>query len=322
MNSKLVMWTVIAMLFMMIFACSDEDDSSTPTVDDETGRISLRATDAPIDDAGVQSAVVTISKVYVDGEQIEGYNKTTVDLLAYQNGSTYDLGTYDIDADSYSTVTLELDMSTTADGESPGCYVLNADGQKHSLITSNGMLQLQADYEVMADQQTELIFDFDLRKAIREGQDNMDDYDFVAQAALENSIRVIHGDDQQVVSGQVTGLDGESDVVVAYLYEKGTFSSDTEVVAETESQIAFPNAITSTTVDADGRFEMHFIPEGDYELQLAAYQYDMEGEAQLDGMITLGLDGVLGSILGGIEITVDGDTELQLTAEGYIGIFN
>ena len=64
---------------------------------------------------------------------------------------------------------------------------------------------------------------------------------------------------------------------VAYLYPKGTFDRSTEILDTDGDGITFENAITSGKLDfsTQGSSEfvvLSFLPEGDYELILEAYE--------------------------------------------------
>jgi len=62
-----------------------------------TGTAAFEITDAPIDDGNVKGVFVTVTDVEIDGKSIELASKQTIDLLAYQNGDTKQLGNTVID---------------------------------------------------------------------------------------------------------------------------------------------------------------------------------------------------------------------------------
>ncbi|MDZ7776005.1 MAG: DUF4382 domain-containing protein [Bacteroidales bacterium] len=75
---------VLGIVTPLIFTqCSDDDDNN-----EEKGTVNFKMTDAPIDDADVEAVFVTVSEVKVDGEAVNGFEKQTIDLTAYQEGNT------------------------------------------------------------------------------------------------------------------------------------------------------------------------------------------------------------------------------------------
>ena len=79
----------IAIICLFLFATTmfircDDGGEVEP---DDKGSVNFEMTDAPIDDANVQGAFVTVASIKVDGENYGGFSgKQTIDLLAYQNG--------------------------------------------------------------------------------------------------------------------------------------------------------------------------------------------------------------------------------------------
>src|SRR5258708_29601433 len=78
------------------------------------GEAEFQITDAPSDDASIQGVFVTVADVKVDGQSLSGFTKQTIDLKAYQQGSTKLLGTAQFNAKAYSNVTLVLDTDLDA----------------------------------------------------------------------------------------------------------------------------------------------------------------------------------------------------------------
>src|SRR6266850_399275 len=73
------------------------------------GEAEFQITDAPSDDASIKGVVVTVADIMVDGKSISGFAKQTIDLKTYQEGNTKLLGTAQLDAKSYNSITLVLD---------------------------------------------------------------------------------------------------------------------------------------------------------------------------------------------------------------------
>ena len=243
------------------------------------GEAEFQITDAPCDDASVKSVFVTVADVKVDGQSISGFAKQTIDLKAYQAGSTKLLGSTQLNAKTYSNVTLVLDTDTDASGNAPGCYVLTMDNTKYRL-SSSGTIAVTANksWSVLTSAKSTMIIDFDLRKSIRAMTDQSIRYNFVSNDNLQASVRLV----SQAKAGTISGTYSEqtssnADKIIVYAYKKGTFNASTETQAQGDDAIFFKNAITSAEVKAgfsSNTFKIAFLEEGDYELHFAAYNKD------------------------------------------------
>lgn len=292
--------------------CENEmkDDGS-----EMNGSARFEITDAPIDDAGVEGAFVTVSEIKVDGQTVEGFNKTTIDVLAYQNGATELLANADLEAKSYSQVTLVLDYATDADGNSPGCYIKKqGSSAKQELKSSVDEFTIKKDFEVMGNSQTNLVFDFDLRKCIKREDGTDDEYEFVTPAEMEAGIRLVAKKSAGVIKGKCSNTN--SDKVVVYAYKKGEFNRNSEMKGQGASNVEFANAVTSAEIDASGNYQLHFLEEGDYELHYCAYEENNEGKFEIKG--TLLVD-ILGSInLSSVSVNASSTTTVDVSATGIL----
>jgi hypothetical protein len=306
----------LMILLLAVFglvSCNDDDDNDTML----TGSAQVEITDAPIDDASVRGAFVTVSEVRLDGAELEGFNKATIDLLAYQNGNTALLGMSEFETGSYSEMILVLDYNTDENGEAPGCYVLDDQGEKNALVAANNEINIQQDYEIEQDQQTKLIVDFDLRKCINREEGGDDKYDFVTEAELESGVRAALRDSTGTVEGNCEDMASQSDKIIVYAYKKGSFDRDTELEAQGESNIRFSNAVTSTQVDGSGNYELHFLEKGEYEIHYASYRdRDNDGEFELQGTLNVN---VLSSIdINSIEVDAASSTTVDVSVTGLL----
>jgi len=317
MQIKFMLWCVVAILLSLIFACGDD----TATTKESTAQVRLKITDAPIDDQSVMSAVITISEIYLGEFKLEAFAGATIDLLQYQNGEVFTIGDFEVPAGSYDQLRLVLDLATTVQGETPGSYIQDADGVKHSLITSNATVDISLNEEILEGDDQSYVIDFDLRKSIIYTPDGTDDFDFVTNEELVKAIRVENESESLKIIGTIEGInDAELNKSIVFLYKKDEFDANIAVSGQGQSQVAFANAVSSAVIDSDGNFELHFIPDGVYELQVATYDFSEEGRAELKGFLTIGNSGILGSVLEGLEVNLSADTELTLTAEGLIAI--
>lgn len=304
--------TLVACLLFFSYGC--EKDSNN----DLQGSLRLEVTDSPIDDTNIQAAFVTITEVKVDGKAVSGFSgKKTVNLYALQNGQTEVLGDLQLDAGSYSNLSLVLDFESDEDGNSPGCYVLTTDNVKHNLQATTSATQEivinSGQFEVASDQTTNLVIDFDLRKTIRyeDNPSSGDKYDFVTDSEFQAGIRVVNKARAGTIKGQCEDNLGVAEKIVVYAYKKGTYNKEVETTGQGTSQITFKNCVSSATVDAQGNYTLAFLEEGDYELHFMAYEdADSDGTMELKGELSLNITGGLNIDLTNISI----QSESQVTA--------
>ena len=293
-----------------------EDEPAEPTL---SGEARFEITDAPIDNANVQAAFVTVTAVRVDGRAISALEvKQTVDLLALQNGNTEFLGSVDLEAGTYSSLELVLDYETDASGNAPGCYILTDGGGKAALqTTTDNTLELTGSFTVAANQTTNVVMDFDVRKAVR--QSESEGYRFVSDSELNSSVRVVTKSETGTVNGQVENSSEFGSRVVVYAYERGTYDRDTELSGQGSGNIQFKNAVTSAIVRADGTYTVAFLQEGDYELHFIAYEEpDSEGDREIAGELQLSLLGSLGLDLNNVSVSARTELSVNVTATGIL----
>jgi hypothetical protein len=277
MKTNYVGWTR-AVLFgaamLMLPAC---DRSSDPM---GKGDAEFQITDAPSDDASIKGVFVTVADIKVDGKSISGFTKQSIDLKAYQEGNTKLLGTAQLDAKAYNSITLVLDADADASGNSPGCYVLTTDDTKFKL-RSSGAINVTASngWNVVANAKSTIVLDFDLRKSIRQMDDAAIRYNFVSDDNLQGSVRIVSQSSVGNISGSYTEqTSSNADKVIVYAYKKGTFNVSTEVQAQGADAIFFKNAVSSTEVKvglAGNSYKLAFLEAGDYELHFASYKKDV-----------------------------------------------
>lgn len=290
--------------------------------DDGVGQLRIELTDAPLDDANVKGVFVTVAEIRVDGKLWPGADtKQTVDLFALQNGNVQSLGIGEMDAKSYDRISLVLDLDEDASGNSPGCYVLGQDNQKHDLSTSTeSELTIDVtdtDFDVVNEGTTSVVVDFDLRKSLRYGNPNepSSDYSFATNAEMNSALRHVSKNRAGHIEGSYTDLITTSDLVVVYAYEKGQFNRQQEVSGSSDEQ--FENAVTSAAVDAQGDYRISWLEEGDYELVFASYEDDgSNGTMDLQG--TINLTTLLGIDLKSISVGVSATVSIDVTATGIL----
>lgn len=301
------------------FSCDDDDNTAATQ-----GSLQLEITDGPSDDTEIQGVFVTVADIQLNGESWSGFSgKTTFDLMALQNGNTRVLGMSDLEAQAYKSITLVLDYSTDAQDNQPGCYVLDADNQKEAIASSASEVTLNSDFEVVANEASAFVLDFDLRKALRYETDanagddsDEDDYELVTEAELQNALRLV----KKSETGTITGTVQANDVnrVVAYAYVEGEFDRDGEFEGQGESEIQFAGAVTSAIVAENGDFQLSFLEPGDYELVLVAYQEEDNdpGDLEATGTLQTSLSGSLN--LGRLTVEADSSLDLDISVRGIL----
>ena len=291
---KGLMYALFASCLIFTTACSSDDDMGGT---ESKGQMQFEITDAPIDDAKVKGAFVTVSNVKVDGQDFAGFSgKQTIDLMAYQNGNTKAMGLGEVDAKSYSSITLELDYATDANGNSPGCYILTDDNSKVALTSSTRTKEEitinQGDFDIEENQMSSVVLDFDLRKAVKyDGNDNSS-FKFVSKSELESSLRFVSKSESGQISGKVDEGSSSNTKIVAFAYAKGTFNRDTELQGQGEGSIRFKNAVTSGKADGQGNYTLAFLSEGEYEVVFGKFEdSDNDGTFELEGTLELNATG-------------------------------
>lgn len=283
MKDRILKLTLPLLLVFFVMSCSDDDDNTDNTL---TGTAEVHITDAPVDNASVKGAFVTITDVRVNGMSVENFNAVTIDLMQYQNGSTKLLGDLEVEAGDDTEVTLVLDYEADVDGNAPGCYILTDDDEKHGLESDGNEITLDEDVEVIADTTNEIIVDFDLRKTVRSSTES--EFEFVSRTALENAMRVVNKGNTAEINGTVSNrAEADGDVIVVYAYEKGEYNEGEE--NENGEGVRFAGAVTSALVNnTSGEYRLTFLEEGEYELHFASYsRSDITGQAEFQSSLTV-----------------------------------
>ncbi len=303
---------ILSAVLIAFLVVSCGEDTIIENENFEKGTIQMEVTDAPIDNAKVKSCFVTVSEIKLDGKAVEGFQSTKIDLLAYQNGKTKTLGNFDLESKTYSQIDLVLDSEGPSTNEM-GCYIEENDGTIHPLSESDVEVKLSKQVDVMTNQTSKVILDFDLRKCIKNEMSSNSDFALVSSNELKKSIRVT-GESTSTIKGNCNTTLTGSDEVVVYVYKKGTFDMDEELNAKGDGNIIFYNAVTSAKTDSQGDFELHFLEEGDYELHFMSYETQADGSQKLEGDLVLNILTSL-NILD-INLTANSTTNVSVLATG------
>lgn len=168
-RQRLTRWTACAVALVFatgLVACSSDDDSPSAV----TGGLTLRLTDAPVDDA----AEVVVVFTGMELQHRDGTRRTVmlaapraIDLLQLSDGRTTDLVSgLAVEAGEYDWVRL---MITAEQNLQSGSYIRLRDGRQFPLYIPSGAetgLKLQRRFTVAQGSVTRLVIDFDLRKSV------------------------------------------------------------------------------------------------------------------------------------------------------------
>lgn len=274
------------LLSTTIISCSKDDDTGNGS---GTAATTIKVTDAPIDDASISGAFVTIADIKLDGQSVSGFTKTTVNIAALQNGTTNTLGTFNLAGKTYSSITFVLDFDTDANGAAPGSYVLTTGNVKHKLTSNSNVITAAKSFSLQSNASNSIVADFDLRKMIVAQTGNpADRYDFATSAELQNDVRLVVENNTGKISGTLTDNISASGKVVAYVYKKGTFNRATEMQGQGSSNVTFSNAVSSSLVASNGNYQLHFLENGAYEVHFASYKdTNLDGSFELVGTLVV-----------------------------------
>ncbi len=303
--------TGLVVLSLGVIVSCTKDDETSPS---ESGKYNTEVamTDAPIDDANVKAAFITVADVKVDGQSLEGFQKTTIEISSLTNGKTQSLGNIDLTSGAKSNIVLVLASDTDASGNAPANYIVTANNETKALVTAASEIKINDSFNVEEASDNRMVLDFDLRKAIvAEGSTG---YKFVSNSELSNSVRVVNAINAGTISGTVTG--DNSNKTVVYAYAKGAFSASESQA--NGSGVQFANAVSSTVVNGSD-FGLHFMEAGDYELHFASYSdSDSDGKLEFNGL----LDATTASELSLMNIAVGANAEVNLTIiiDGFLNI--
>ncbi|MDX9880913.1 MAG: DUF4382 domain-containing protein [Prolixibacteraceae bacterium] len=310
MKTKILLVTISLFISATMIQCSDDDHYESK------GRVNMRITDAPSDDATIQGTFITVADVKVDGKSVEGFSKQTIEISAYQNGKTKLLFDEEFEADTYGDITLVLDNEVDASGNSPGCYVLDTQNTKHYLGSSASAtteIKMEKNFMVEPGGTTDLVIDFDLRKSIvRNPETNEPNkYKLVTSAELKNSVRLVAQEKCGDIKGKVVKTSGNGELIV-YAYRKGEFNTAAEYQGQGASGVLFAKAVASSKVAADGSYQLSFLEEEEYEVHVAAYEKNVTtGKLEFKAMADAS-SAISGILLNAVSVSAKSNINLNI----------
>ncbi|MBT8317718.1 MAG: DUF4382 domain-containing protein [Lutibacter sp.] len=299
--------TILVLAITFLASCSNDDDA---TYGDEKSQTNFYMTDAPTDNSNVKGVIVTVADIKVNGVSLEGFTKTTIDLMQYQNGMTKLLGNLELNTGTYSNISILLDNETDESGNAPGSYVLFTDGSSQAVATTTNQININDSFEILASTTNDIVFDFDIRKSLV--FDTNGTFKFVSTSELSNSIRVINKEKSSDISGNASDPENTSDKIIVYAYEKGKYNANTEE-SEQGSGVTFSHAVTSSVVsNISGSYELNFLEEGEYELHFVSYtDNDNNGEFEFNGELMA--ESITGADLNNISINSSLNLNIAVT---------
>ena len=305
--------TLALTLPFLTYSC--KDDAATPA-GEGNGEFRVEMTDAPIDDANVKAVFVTVADVKVDGESLEGYSQTTVEVSALTNGQTELLYAGELAAKAYQKIELVLEDGATSVNGGPGCYYVNQDNQKMALeVANDGMLTLQnSDFQMQESSTLTSVIDFDLRKALVRTEDTAKPYAFAGATRLQSSLRMVEKARTGTLAGTVKNESQTEGAIVVYAYKQGTYAS-TEAQGDSDDEL-FLNAVSSSLVNANDEYKLSFLEAGTYELIAVSYvDEDQDGELEMKGRFNTSVVG--GLDLGLLTVSASSTTTIDFSVTGF-----
>lgn len=318
---QILNYALILSLSFFFFQCTSDDVEGMEDQQGTKSEIEIEITDAPIDNANISGVFVTVAEIKLDGETYEGFSgRKTIDVYALQNGRTEVLGLGEMDAKTYSSLTLVLDADLDDSGNSPGCYVMTTDGFKDDLYANVGGMQeivINKSVNTTQESRNKLVIDFDLRKTIdvQTTNGNNTDYEFNSNNTMNSSIRLIKKNESGSINGNVSGNLSSDNKIVVYAFKKGTYNQATQANSSTE----FSAAITSCNAESNGDYTLSFLEEGEYEIICASYE-DSDNDGQFEYKGTLALDILLGLDSSLATVNAESNTSLNINIAGVLSL--
>jgi hypothetical protein len=190
--NRLIYVCAVLLMLIPLVSCSGGGGGASGTAGGTTGTLSIGLTDAPGD---YQNVWVTIKEIRVHqavgevGDEDPGWITVltfspgkTIDLTTLEDGNVTDLGVAELDAGQYNQMRLILTEDPVAphsfanyvviEGEEEEEYVIGQVGQYYTieeLKVPSGFktgVKIVKGFEIVADQATALILDFDAQKSV------------------------------------------------------------------------------------------------------------------------------------------------------------
>jgi hypothetical protein len=276
---KKILWlSLIVIPFFLFTACEKENG--------ETGTLKLYITDSPIDTDGIKSVYITVTGIHYHTsengwrvvEEYEGPKK--FDLLELQRGNSELLGSFELEAGTYTQIRFMLDAPVRGGGppSNPGSYLVFEDGTEQNLFVPSGAqtgYKAVGTFTVPMNGTVEVTADFDVRKSvIKAGKSG--------KYILKPTIRLQVNSQAGRIEGEVINIPDDAEVVI-YAYKSGAYD-ESEADEPAEEEIRFPGAVSSDMADENGFYHLAYLAPGAYDLVVVSI-----------------VDGDFGQVLGIVE---------------------
>ncbi len=281
----------------LLTSCNDDTDTG------EKGNANVEVTDAAVDAENISGVYLAVSEIQASAngsvKTIATFNTPkTFNVMAYQEGSTYALGSGELEVGNYDEISFIL-----AEGES---YIEYTDQTTAELQIPNGTssgYKVDGDFQISANNQTNLVVDIDLRKALVKSSETA--------FKLRSTARLVLNESSSTINGEVSNYTHSSDSKVAvYAYLEGTYeASESSEPAEGKSR--FENSINSAVVNEDGSFTLAFMEQGNYEIVVADYKRSTTNENQFEFRSTVDSDVKLGTNILNL-VSVESNTNVSI----------
>jgi hypothetical protein len=256
--------TVILGIGLLAFTvgCNKEDNNGGTS-----GTVKMHMTDAPIDDSNVKAVWITVKEINMKStggwEPLTGFSgPKKYNLMDLRDSTAVFLGQETIPAGTYSEIRFVVDApdENGPAQSNPGCYIEYKDGSTQPLFVPSGSssgFKAKGSFDVPVNGTVDVTADFDARKSIVMAGSS-------GKFLLKPVIRIVVNDQAGAISGGVTHTGPMSDLVI-YAYENGTYA-DTEDDAPATGSARFPNAVSSTLIQADNTYILPYLAAGTYDL--------------------------------------------------------
>ncbi len=261
MNRKVFLLAFIVIPFFLFTACEKDNG--------EKGSLKLYITDSPIDSDGITGVFITVTgihyhtsengwEVFTDYEGPQTFN-----LLDLQRGESELLGSFDLEAGTYTQIRFFLDAPVRGGGppSSPGSYLEFEDGSVQNLFVPSGAqtgYKAVGAFTVPMNGTVEVTADFDVRKSVVKAGAS-------GKYILKPTIRLLVNDQAGQIAGEVTNIPEESEIVI-YAYNSEAYEESEADNPADEEEVRFPNAVSSDMVDEEGVFYLAYLAPGSYDL--------------------------------------------------------
>lgn len=315
-NSLAVASIFTALVFT---SCDANDDMEEPNNSSSKGTVNVAATDAAVDAENITGVYLNVKGIKADGMDDSNDAELMFDatqefnLMAYQNGETYGLGSIELNSGTYSDISFLLDEEMPA-------YVTFADNTQSVIeVEGDDEYEIIGEFDVVADAQTDIVADVDLRKAFTETSNE-------GEFMLRSTARLVNANVTGTIQGMVDNYEemqdqmesGMETKLVVFAYAEGTFNEmEREDPAGSEGR--FENAINSAIVAEDGSFTLAFMDESDYELVIGSFTKEEnapEEEAyEFNTLLQTEVNGSLDVILDILGVEANTSTDISIIVD-------